>query len=86
MSQEITFAYTDSGEVIAAGVVLPFVGLACLGLRFAARAGKKNNIGIDDWLVVPSWVRGEHFEWDNETERTIAVCHRDGHLPGDWYY
>jgi hypothetical protein len=55
-ASESTFKYAYSGEVIAAGIVFPVFGIGCVALRFVARNGKNNKVGIDDWLCVPAVV------------------------------
>ncbi|RMZ39618.1 hypothetical protein CA14_010074 [Aspergillus flavus] len=50
----LSFALASAGEVLAAGIVLPIVCLACVMLRFLARGRQKVRLGLDDWLLVPA--------------------------------
>jgi hypothetical protein len=50
----LPFALVDPGEVIAAGVVFPVVGLATVALRFYVRKVQKASWGLDDWLILPA--------------------------------
>jgi len=52
LASESTFEYAYADEVIASGIVLPAVGIICVALRFVARDGRKNKIGMDDWLCL----------------------------------
>ena len=52
----LQFPLASAGEVLAAGVVLPIVCLACVMLRFVARGSQKVRPGLDDWLLVPAAV------------------------------
>ena len=52
----ISLKYARPGEIIAAAVVLPLLGILALALRFFARFRRKNELGIDDWLLVPATV------------------------------
>lgn len=52
----LAFALASAGEVLAAGIVLPIVCLACVMLRFLARGRQKVRLGLDDWLLVPAAV------------------------------
>ncbi|KNG89331.1 hypothetical protein ANOM_002651 [Aspergillus nomiae NRRL 13137] len=50
----LPFRLASAGEVLAAGVALPIACLACVTLRFLARARQKVCLGLDDWLLVPA--------------------------------
>ncbi|OGM42374.1 hypothetical protein ABOM_008391, partial [Aspergillus bombycis] len=50
----LPFRLTSAGEVLAAGIALPIACLACVMLRFFARARQKVRLGLDDWLLVPA--------------------------------
>ena len=52
-----TFPFVYHGQVIAAGAVLPAVGIICVTLRFIARTEGKNAIGVDDWTALAAVVR-----------------------------
>lgn len=49
-------AYVTSGEIYAASIVLPFLGIVFVLLRFYARALQKSSRGVDDWLMIPALV------------------------------
>jgi hypothetical protein len=55
-SSVIFIRYATPGEIVAAAVVLPLLGIIALALRFFARFQRKNGLGIDDWLLVPAAV------------------------------
>ena len=42
---------------IGAGVAMPVVGILTVGLRFYTRRKMKNDLLMDDWLLVPALVR-----------------------------
>ena len=46
----------DSGQMCAACIVLPSLGIVFVFLRFYATTLKKNSIGFDDWLMLPALV------------------------------
>ena len=50
--------YVTPGEIYAASIVLPLLGIVFILLRFYARTLKKNSIGLDDWLMLPALVCG----------------------------
>ena len=52
--------YVTPGEIYAASIVLPFLGIVFVFLRFYARTLKKNSIGFDDWLMLPALVCGPY--------------------------
>ncbi|KAI4121453.1 MAG: hypothetical protein LQ338_006351 [Usnochroma carphineum] len=45
---------TSPSAVIAVGVVMPVLGIATVGLRFYTRQKMRNQILIDDWLLLPA--------------------------------
>ena len=53
---QLPFGFVSPAEVIAAGVVLPVLGIIVVALRFHARRIQKAHVGIDDWLTVPASV------------------------------
>ena len=53
---EILVPYVTPGEIYAASIVLPFLGIVFVFLRFYARTLKRNSIGFDDWLMLPALV------------------------------
>lgn len=52
----ISIGYASPGEIVAAAVVLPLLGITVLALRFFARFQRKADLEIDDWLLVPAVV------------------------------
>ena len=56
------FKWNTLGQVIAAAAVLPAVGIVVVGLRFITRYRQKNDIGPDDWLIVPALVRFKNIK------------------------
>ncbi|KAL9600905.1 MAG: hypothetical protein Q9219_002840 [cf. Caloplaca sp. 3 TL-2023] len=48
------FSYPSPDEIMAAGTVLPAVGLFIVALRFYTRHKKSAGIGLDDWLILPA--------------------------------
>ncbi|KAK9786401.1 putative GNAT family acetyltransferase [Seiridium cardinale] len=48
---QLPFALVTPGQVLAAGIVLPLVCIACVGLRFYVRRLQKTSPGVDDWLI-----------------------------------
>ncbi|MCJ1275037.1 hypothetical protein MMC21_002837 [Puttea exsequens] len=51
-ANEIAIPFVYAGEVYAAAIVLPIVGIATIGLRLWLRSSGKARIGIDDWLAL----------------------------------
>ncbi|KAI1453656.1 hypothetical protein F4805DRAFT_442652 [Annulohypoxylon moriforme] len=47
---ELPFALVTPGQVLSAGIVLPLVCMALVGMRFHIRRIQKTPLGIDDWL------------------------------------
>lgn len=47
---------TDPSAMIAVGVVMPVLGIFTVALRFYTRHIMKNQIGVDDWLLIPALV------------------------------
>ena len=62
-----TFIATSEGDltpalVIAAGAVLPILGIIAVALRFTSRLQRKDvRLGADDWLILVSIVRSHHM-------------------------
>ncbi|EED13067.1 conserved hypothetical protein [Talaromyces stipitatus ATCC 10500] len=52
--KELGVAYATAGEVYAAAVILPALGIISLAFRWYQRYRRRQGIGIDDWLMVPS--------------------------------
>lgn len=50
------FTYPTPNEIIAAGTVLPTLGVIIVALRFYNRRRSSAGIGLDDWLVLPALV------------------------------
>ncbi|KAF4627821.1 hypothetical protein G7Y89_g10325 [Cudoniella acicularis] len=48
--------YAGPEHIIAAGVILPILGLLTILLRFHARRSRAQYLGIDDWLLLPAWL------------------------------
>ena len=53
---KLPFGFVTPGEILAAGIVLPVLGILLVGLRFYTRILQKSFIGIDDWLTLPALV------------------------------
>ena len=47
--------YTPSGSV-AAGIVLPLLGVFAVCLRFYVRSQPRQSVGIDDWMILAACV------------------------------
>lgn len=68
VSNATTVTYTSTSEggitprlVIAAGAVLPVLGIVAVALRFYSRIKSKNlGVGTDDWLISIAAVSFEH--------------------------
>lgn len=58
----LTVSYVTPGEVYAASIVLPFLGIIFVLLRFYTRCLQKKSAGIDDWLMLPALVRVPYFK------------------------
>ena len=52
-----SFRWNTLGQVIAAAIVLPVLGIVAVTLRFRARAHQKSKLGVDNWLIIPALVR-----------------------------
>lgn len=52
----LSVPYVTPGEVYAASILLPFLGIIFVLLRFYVRALQKKSTDIDDWLMLPSLV------------------------------
>ena len=59
---KLPFSFITPGEVLAAGIVLPILGIVFVGLRFYTRMLQKASFGIDDWLTVPALVSPIYHE------------------------
>ena len=57
MSSGLPILPVSASEIIALGAVWPPVCAIILGLRIYARKQKKVKLGLDDWLLVPAFVR-----------------------------
>lgn len=47
---------TNPSSVVAVGVVMPALGIATVVLRFYTRRRMRNQILVDDWLLLPALV------------------------------
>lgn len=54
--KELGVAYATAGDVYAAAIVLPILGIIFLAIRMHQRRWQREGIRIDDWLMVPSLV------------------------------
>ena len=50
------YTYVTPGGVIAAGAILPALGIVAVGLRFYCRRKQAGGLQTDDWLSVPGLV------------------------------
>lgn len=48
--------YATSGQIYAASIVLPVLGIVFVFLRLYSRVLQKISVGIDDWLMLPALV------------------------------
>ena len=53
---ELHIAFADAGQIMAAGIVLPLVGMSVVALRFWLRYNQKLSIGMDDWSILGALV------------------------------
>ena len=53
---ELHIAFAGAGEIMAAGIVLPLVGISVVSLRFWLRLVQKSSIGMDDWTIAGALV------------------------------
>ena len=51
-----SFRWNTRGQVLAAAIVLPVLGLISVALRFWSRHHNKIGFGLDDALVLPALV------------------------------
>lgn len=57
MSTNDTYLQEYNGlKLIVASVVLTVLEILCVGLRFVSRHLSKTAMGLDDWLIGPSFV------------------------------
>lgn len=56
-TNKLGVAYATAGELYAASIVLPVMGIISLAIRWYQRFQQPQGIRIDDWLMVPSLVR-----------------------------
>lgn len=49
---ELTIRFVSSGEVMAAGIVLPVVGAIVVSMRFWVRSRQKSTAGADDYTIL----------------------------------
>ena len=56
MTTGLSVPYVTPWEIYGASVLLPFLGIVFVLLRFYARKLQKKSIGIDDWLMLPALV------------------------------
>lgn len=47
--------YTPSG-LVAAGIILPLLGVFAVCLRFYVRSQFRQSVGIDDWMILAACV------------------------------
>jgi hypothetical protein len=48
--------YPSPGDLYAAAIVLPIVGIAAISLRYYVRYTRRVALGADDWLLIPALV------------------------------
>ena len=53
---QLDYSYPSAGELLAAGAVLPALGILAVAARFAARAKQKTYIGKDDVTILVALV------------------------------
>jgi len=53
---ELHIAFADAGQIMAAGIVLPLVGMSVVALRFWLRYAQKLSFGMDDWSILGALV------------------------------
>ena len=49
---DVDIPFVSGTVVLAAGVVIPIVGVLVVGLRFWQRSFQKARIGVDDYLIL----------------------------------
>ena len=69
---ETSFRWNTPGQVIAAAVVLPTLGIVAVLLRFRVRHVQKTGIGLDDWLILPAMV-SDPFEMLRPCQSNITT-------------
>jgi len=52
-----TLGYATPESLVAMSVALPTFGLVAVALRFYTRHVQKATLMLDDWLILPAWVR-----------------------------
>ncbi|KAF1961852.1 hypothetical protein CC80DRAFT_543222 [Byssothecium circinans] len=53
---ELPIAFVSAGDVVAANVALPLIGLVVVALRFWMRISRKTGVNVDDWLILAALV------------------------------
>ena len=72
-----------AGVMYALAVILTFLGVVSVLLRFYARRIEKATIACDDYLIVLALVScaGPYTSW---TDVRLGIHLRNRHLHGDW--
>lgn len=55
-ANELAISFVGPGEVTAAGVALPVVGIIVVALRFWLRGYQKVKLGLDDYTILVALV------------------------------
>lgn len=81
-SGRLSVPFVTPGELYAASIVFPFLGIVFTPLRFYAKTLQKNSIGLDDWLMLPTLVCGPRVvpERPPISDRRIDSSHRNGSM------
>lgn len=75
VAMDMIVPYSTPGAIMAAATTLPIVATIVVALRFYVRVSRKQGIGADDWLLLPSLVR--HRSANSIFQRlglTMPVC------------
>ena len=43
-------------SLVAAGIILPLLGVFAVSLRFHVRSQSKHSVGIDDWMILAACI------------------------------
>lgn len=71
LSFVVFIGYPSPGDLLAAAIVLPLVGIATISLRYFVRYTRRVPLGVDDWLLIPALVSVKS-DSIHETQRLMA--------------
>ncbi|KAL8783080.1 MAG: hypothetical protein Q9213_004892 [Squamulea squamosa] len=62
----------NPSALVAVGLVMPLLGIATMGLRFYTRRKMRNQILVDDWLLIPALSFRSTFSLHSRASQTAS--------------